>query len=62
MTKPAMPKSTMTGKGEFDMAAARTRYRQDGVVFVPGSISPKDLQQAQASFDWSLAYPVPLAS
>lgn len=62
MTKPAMPKSIMTGKGEFDMAAARTRYRQDGVVFVPGALSPKALQQAQAAFDWSLANPGPLAS
>ncbi|MBN9569519.1 MAG: phytanoyl-CoA dioxygenase family protein [Alphaproteobacteria bacterium] len=57
MTKPAI-----TGKGEFDMAAARTRYRQDGVVFVPGALSPQALQQAQAAFDWSLANPGPLAS
>ena len=43
----------------FDLAAARTAYRDDGVTVLRGALDPTGLSEAQAAYDWSLAHPGP---
>jgi ectoine hydroxylase-related dioxygenase (phytanoyl-CoA dioxygenase family) len=46
----------------MDIAAIRTTYRDDGVVYLPRVLDPKALAEALAAYDWSLANPGPAAS
>jgi hypothetical protein len=46
----------------FDIAAARTAYRDDGVVVLPGALNAAALSDAQGAYDWSLAHPGPGAT
>ncbi|TVS16908.1 MAG: phytanoyl-CoA dioxygenase [Gammaproteobacteria bacterium] len=39
-----------------------TRYREDGVVHLPGVLSPQTLERAQEAYHWSLANPGPGAA
>jgi ectoine hydroxylase-related dioxygenase (phytanoyl-CoA dioxygenase family) len=40
----------------------REAYARDGVVFLPKTLPPAALAQAQAAYDWSLAHAGPFAS
>jgi ectoine hydroxylase-related dioxygenase (phytanoyl-CoA dioxygenase family) len=45
-----------------DWSALRETFARDGVVHLPGALSPEQLADALAAYDWSLANPGPRGS
>lgn len=43
----------------FDAAELRSRFRQDGVVFLPGALDATALAEAERVFHWTLSHPGP---
>jgi ectoine hydroxylase-related dioxygenase (phytanoyl-CoA dioxygenase family) len=46
----------------MNLKELRKAYREDGVVLLPQALDAKDLTEAEAAYDWSLAHPGPAAS
>ena len=44
---------------DFDPAELRARFREDGVVFLPGVLDARAMALAQACFEWTLSHPGP---
>ncbi len=44
---------------DSDSAALRSRFREDGVVFIAGALDAHTLQLAEACFYWTLEHPGP---
>ena len=43
----------------IDPSSLRTRFQQDGVVFMPGVLDAPTLELARECFEWTLAHPGP---
>ena len=43
----------------FEPSEFRTRFQQDGAVFLPGVLDARALQLARECFEWTLAHPGP---
>lgn len=43
----------------FDVSALRTRFQEDGVVFLPGVLDARSLELASACYEWTLKHPGP---